>query len=448
MLAEAAWAAIIAADITSAVRTAGRAVELVDHGRSVQPFALCTLGVSLMLGGDRRAGRKLIARSRRIPHSSPTPESDDRRGYLAAAAYWLEDHDEARRLLEPLIEEARHASSLAVLSGALDTLGALNFRIGRWASAYAHSAESLHLAEDTGQTMQLASSHTTLARIEAGQGNETACRAHTASALDLADYSGAGLMRLWARAALGLLELSLGNLKEAVAQLEWVSDDATARGLQDPAAVPIAADLIEAYVRVGRGGDAKTVLNGLEARAEAARSEWGLATAARCRGLLAADDEFQPHFLEALRRHRMADMPFERARTELLFGGRLRRRRRRREARIHLRSALATFVQLGAAKYAETARHELAATGEKLAPESNSRQVLTPQELQVALTVAHGATNREAADRLFLSPRTIDFHLGNIYRKLRLRSRTQLVGLFLTPQSSEGIHPHQLRGPS
>jgi DNA-binding NarL/FixJ family response regulator len=121
-------------------------------------------------------------------------------------------------------------------------------------------------------------------------------------------------------------------------------------------------------------------------------------------------------------------MPFELARTQLCFGERLRRGRRRADAREPLRHALETFEQLSARPWAERARTELAATGETARPRNaNAADELTPQELQIALVVANGATNKEAGAALFLSPKTIESHLSRIYRKLDVRSRTELV---------------------
>ena len=149
----------------------------------------------------------------------------------------------------------------------------------------------------------------------------------------------------------------------------------------------------------------------------------------RCRGLLAGDDEFDAHFAAALRWHEGVLCPFERARTELCLGERLRRARRRVDAREPLQRALGAFEQIGAEIWAERARRELRATGERArrrVPEA--ADLLTPQELQVALQVVGGASNREAAASLFVSPKTIESHLNSVYRKLGIRSRTELVG--------------------
>ena len=126
--------------------------------------------------------------------------------------------------------------------------------------------------------------------------------------------------------------------------------------------------------------------------------------------------------------------PFERARTELAWGERLRRSGRRTDARQRLNGALQVFERLGAAPWADRARGELRASGQSvLTPEQRAEDALTPQELQVAAIVAGGATNREAAAALFLSVKTIEFHLGNVYRKLGIRSRTELVRVLEAP---------------
>ena len=156
-----------------------------------------------------------------------------------------------------------------------------------------------------------------------------------------------------------------------------------------------------------------------------------------CRALL-SDDENEANrlFTEALDAHADAARPFERARCELAYGEFLRRLRRRVEAREHLRSALDTFETLGATLWAERARVELRASGQTARKrDPSTRNTLTTQELQIARFVAEGHTNREVATQLFLSPRTIDFHLRNVYRKLGITSRTALARIDLDSES-------------
>jgi DNA-binding CsgD family transcriptional regulator len=139
------------------------------------------------------------------------------------------------------------------------------------------------------------------------------------------------------------------------------------------------------------------------------------------------------HFSDALRLHDSAGRPFGRARTVLAYGEFLRRNRRRVDARAHLRAALEVFLDLRAEPWAERAGQELRASGET----ARKRDVatagdLTPQERQAALLVRSGLANREIAARLFLSPRTVEYHLSNVYQKLGVRSRGELAQLALS----------------
>jgi DNA-binding CsgD family transcriptional regulator len=153
---------------------------------------------------------------------------------------------------------------------------------------------------------------------------------------------------------------------------------------------------------------------------------------ARCRGLLGPDEAAPAHFEAALALHDGHGHPFDLARTELAYGEALRRARRRGEARPRLRRALELFQRLGAAPWAERAGAELRATGEtarKRDPSTLSQ--LTPQELQIVQLVGEGGTNREIGAQLFLSRRTIDYHLRNVFVKLGVSSRAELIRLTL-----------------
>jgi len=191
-----------------------------------------------------------------------------------------------------------------------------------------------------------------------------------------------------------------------------------------------APDLVESYARAGRREEAAALLDDFEARGRAVGTLWPQAAAARLRGLLAPDAEMRAAFEAALVLHEKLPMPFERARTLLCFGERLRRARQRADAREPLKEALETFERLGARGWAERTRTELRATGEQQARRAETAaEQLTPHELQIAVLVAQGMTNREAASALFLSPKTIEYHLGQIYRKLDVRGRAQLARL-------------------
>jgi len=356
--------------------------------------------------------------------------ADDLLEVAGKASYEGTHYARAFELTRRVADAAREASALGVLATALTALVWLEYRTSEWTAAFAHATEALRLTEDTGRHVHLAALLFMLGRLEAVRGNEAQCRDHVSRAVELAGSLELEEHSRWqAGVALGLLELGLGRPEEAVGLLEpavCAGDGSLLAGIARGH-----GDLIEAYIRTGNRPRAEETLAEWERRARVAERPWALAVAARCRGLLADDDRLDEHFGQALAWHAEVPTPFERARTELSYGERLRRGRRRVEARDQLRSALATFEELGAHPWAERARAELAASGARAKPRDGSAiEELTPQELQVALVVAGGATNREAAAALFVSPKTVEAHLGSIYRKLGLRSRTELASRF------------------
>jgi DNA-binding CsgD family transcriptional regulator len=193
--------------------------------------------------------------------------------------------------------------------------------------------------------------------------------------------------------------------------------------------------MIEAGIRAGRQIEAERELERLEQKAARTGRTWAHAVAARCRGLLADTVEMDGPFQQALEWHRQAPLPFDRARTELCYGERLRRARRRVDAREQLSRASATFHALGATIWAERAERELAAAGySRPAPAEQSPWAeLTAAETRVAQVILEGATYDEAASALFVSPRTIETHLRQIYRKLGVRSRSELTRRMAVP---------------
>jgi len=187
-------------------------------------------------------------------------------------------------------------------------------------------------------------------------------------------------------------------------------------------------ELVDALVRTQRREEAAAPVAELLAAAEAKGQPWSLARALRAAGLAADDDGFADRFERALELHARTPDSFETARTRLAYGERLRRGRERRLAREQLRAALEAFERLDAAPWAERARAELAATGETLRRRDPSAvETLTPQELRIADLLAAGRTTREAAAALFLSPKTVEFHLRSVYRKLDIHSRAELA---------------------
>lgn len=184
-------------------------------------------------------------------------------------------------------------------------------------------------------------------------------------------------------------------------------------------------------MRAGRGDDAW--VTDYERWADAIGSPEVRALAARGRALVADGDAAVREFEAALALHARAERPLDHARTELLLGELLRRERRRVDARGHLRTALEAFEQLGTPAWAQRARQELRATGETARKRDPSTlDQLTPQEVQVVRAVSTGATNRDVAAQLFISPRTVDHHLRKVFRKLGISSRKQLIAMALS----------------
>jgi DNA-binding NarL/FixJ family response regulator len=429
MLAIASNAATGAAAVEVVVETARRAARLSESiGGPVGMLAALALANGLALAG--RVGEARVILEPLIPSLETTSPLGEAGVVVVTAAHtliWMEEWETARRMLERIVSTARGASAVTVLPYPLAILSELELRCGRMATAYAAATESVQLAVETGQAVSSSMSLVTLARVEAVLGVEGACRDHVAAALDVARRLGVPVIENYAASVLGGLELSLGHPERATAHLAECARLEVEYGVGLPTAVQWNADLVEAYVRVGRTKDAVRELETLEEQGRGTGSRWAAAAAARCRGLLADEDGYETVLLNALELHGDRE-PFARARTEMCLGRRRRHSRHRAAARAVLHQALSTFETLGAEPWAEQARVELRATGETPAPSpGGSLMTLTPQELQVALVVTGGATNKEAGAALFISPKTVEFHLGHVYGKLDVRSRTELV---------------------
>jgi DNA-binding CsgD family transcriptional regulator len=340
---------------------------------------------------------------------------------------YVEDYPAARDALEQVVERLREAEAPGILSYALDQLAKLETRVGNLTRAYALELESLQLTEPLGNDVGLAASLAWLGLLESMLGRPGG-RDHAARALAIAERLHDPWNIVRARGVLGMDALAHGDPAGAVDWLQPAAALAADGGVGHPNYLRLDADLIESLTRLGRRELSEQHLRRLERQAQSTGSPWGRAAAARCRAFLSADGALEEAFETALLLHAHEPSAFEQARTELCFGERLRRAGRRRGAREQLRSALETFELLGARPWAERARVELRATGEHLrARDPTAEEQLTPHELQITLLVAEGLTNHDVAARLFLSPKTVEFHLTRIYRKLEVHSRAELV---------------------
>jgi DNA-binding CsgD family transcriptional regulator len=439
MLADAAIPQVRGGDAVVALETARRAADLARDAGPAAAEAEWAYAAALVVNGRAPEASELVDRWVAVLDGLDTPLVAMRLAQsVPRVLIWLERYEAARRLLDRLVGEARDRAP-GTLPWALGTTAELGFRTGRWQAARAAAAEGAELGRDLGQPLGRAFCLASLARVDAGRGDEEACRAHAAEAREVGARLGSEApMLMLGEQALGLLGLSLGRPEEALAHLRPLGDVCRRRGLEEPGVVQYAPNLVEALLRAGPRDEAEVELERLEAQTERTGRAWARAAAARCRGLLADGDAYEEPLRRALAEP--GDMPFERARTQLALGERLRRDRRRADARAHLAAALTAFEGLGAEPWAERARVELRATGETARRRSEPRSdALTPQELQVAIMVSDGATNKEAGARLFLSAKTIEAHLGRIYRKLGVRSRTELASLILREQAEAPV---------
>jgi DNA-binding CsgD family transcriptional regulator len=338
---------------------------------------------------------------------------------------YLGDCDAGRALLAPLIERFRADGSLLDLAKALMFLGNVEYRSGRLAPADAAASEAVALIAEAGLPYWECGTFADLAVIEAMLGRHADCEQHAQRSLDLAPRVGAHCQTSYAWYALGLSALTTGRVERAIEAFEHSRE--SFRGVP-PVTCSMEADLIDAYLRAGRVDDARGLLRAYACEATRSGHELALMVVARCRAVLASDGDAEAAFEAALRLCDGSQWPLERARCHLAYGERLRRGGQRVSARRELRRALDAFERIGAAGFAERARNELGASGETArARRGDEPEQLTAQERQIALLVARGATNREAAASVFLSPKTVERHLSNAYRKLGVRSRSELA---------------------
>jgi DNA-binding NarL/FixJ family response regulator len=425
MLVEASQAASYLGDMALAVEAGENAAGLPSSQDPADHFMVRLLvGIGSMLEGDSRRGVPLLREAVALAAVLEDPRLIV---WAGTAARYLGGDAAAHGFYARAVEQARADGEVSTLPHVLEYLADAEVWAGHYTAAAASASEGLRLARETGQENSACRHLGILALIAAIQGREEACGSHATEALAHAIPRGLRLHAASASWALALLDLGLGRPAEALPRLEALT--ATSSGIKHPVIALLATpDLVEAAIRVGRTETVQATLAGFERWAEHATPAWALALAPRCRGLISAGAVADHHFTQALRLHAKSGRPFDRARTDLLYGEALRRARRRSEARIHLRAALETFEHLGAIPWAERARAELRASGETTRPRDlSSMYQLTPQELQIVHFVGEGATNREVAAKLYLSPRTIDYHLRSIFAKLDISSRAELI---------------------
>jgi DNA-binding CsgD family transcriptional regulator len=405
---------------------------LMDHAEldgGIQEFFAC-LALSTE-HPDRERRRALRARAKALVEERGDEVFSQEPRYVSLAGMANAGTESGLSISAWAVEWARERGVFGALAVALIRRSGYEGRLDQWSAAYATLQEAAALAAEQGIRYFHRNALVDLAELEAPRGDEAACRAHIEESRLLAPFVGAAGSAT-EPGVLGLLELSLGRFEAVIAELEPLVQGGITAALRqnvtgeitNEAVIP---DLMEAYLRVGRRTDAERLVGPREAYTRARGAPLAEAITARIRGLMADDGSFEQHFLDALGHHAEFTSSFEEARTRLCFGERLRRAQRRRDARDQLRLALETFEMLGAAPWAERTRCELRATGERLRARGPEHEELTAQELRIAMLASEGKTNRQIGAAMFLSPKTVEFHLGRAYRKLGISSRAELI---------------------
>jgi DNA-binding CsgD family transcriptional regulator len=342
---------------------------------------------------------------------------------LAMAAVLVDDDDHGLRLHDEQLTTARRTGALTMVEHALTRGFYAQVATGAWARAASAAAEALPLAASTGHPGMTALPTAELAVLAALRGEDGA-RRHLAEVADIRSSHPVGItdplvvdLTHWAEAL-----LAEAQPDTVLHHLGQVAGPAVRR--------LVAMDLLDAALRADRGDLAEAWLEEVETFAAGTGTPAATALLEHARAVSADGAGAERHFELSLAAHQRSPRIPDRARTELAYGEWLRRARRRVDARAHLRAALALFEELGAAPRADRAAQELRASGESARRRDVSTSTdLTAQERQVAALVRQGLSNKDAAARLFVSPRTVDFHLRNVFTKLGVASRAQLTAL-------------------
>jgi DNA-binding CsgD family transcriptional regulator/tetratricopeptide (TPR) repeat protein len=382
------------------------------------------------------AATPLLRRAERTLSNAGPISEELRWGWLGpAVANQLWDADSWHTILDRQVHLARSVGALARLSIDLNSLAVYLTWTGDFAAANSTIAELNGVTEVTGATI---GPYATVL-LAAFKGRETEASPLIRAMLEDVTSMGQGVGVTWARWSASVLFNGLGRYDDAFAEATRASEEMPNLYFSTWA-LP---EVIEAAARTSNLKAAAPYLERLAETTRAAGTDWGLGVEARCRALLADGEAADALFREALERLGRTALSPELARTQLVYGEWLRRKGQRVDARAQLRAAHDTFVAIGMDAFSERSAHELLATGEKVRKRSDeTRGDLTPQEEQIARLARDGLSNPEIGAMLFLSPRTVEWHLHKVFGKLQISSRGDLrtalpnIGLELKPVTS------------
>lgn len=341
------------------------------------------------------------------------------------AAFELWDDEALHVLAQRRVDLARGSGAFIALPNALSQLGAYEVLVGRFDAAEAHFEEADEISAAIGTPGILGQSGVGPLVLAAWRGQDARTRALAEVCARDGTARGFGVFVGFAQSALSILELGLGRYREAMIAAQDASLDQTLVTRTLP-------DLVEAAVRCGEEQLAAQAAGELGESTTASGTDWARGVQARSQALLATGRKAESLYREAIDHLQRCRAATQLARARLVYGEWLRRERRRRDAREELRVAAQLFDSMGALAFADRAQNELAATGERVhrrTPET--LEVLTPQELRIATLVGEGAASSDVAAQLFISPRTVEYHLAKVFRKLRISSRSELASSLL-----------------
>ena len=408
-----------------------RALGLLERQGPPPPGQAPGIDVSVLRLWIRASADPIGSRNQLLPYlrkivGSPIEEPSLWR--IASTAWLLDESDLAITLLQDAMQRLRAPGVRGTSGGSLTVLGWAYIDTGRWDEALEVAAEAAGIAEANQMDIVAASADVITATVLALRADSGAARWHATRALATVDPAECGLIAARARRALGVAALADGSYLQAFTQLRGLfSEDGTP--LHNYASYLGVADLAAAAVRADRRIEGHDVIEHALSRLHGTASPRLEQLIARARGILADPDTAEAHFDKALADPAGDQWPFERAQLRLDYAEWLRRRRRINDAKAVLTEALGTFQRLGARSWAQRAQAELRACGVAVtgAPgEPDALGELTPQQRQIVRLASDGLTDREIADRLFLSPRTVSSHLYRSYPKLGVASRHQL----------------------
>ena len=434
MLSDIAVVSVDWGDFQTAEAVSRKAFDLAGSDVSEIGFAVRVVRAFVMVLAGRKAAGQELLRSAMLLSTGNSPVS---RQWSANAAILVAgltmfalEQPSGQSLVTRAVADARESGAFGVLPYRVAHLAWIEFNHGNTNQAITLAHETLLLAGETGWENLTPVGLLTLARIEGVLGREQDCRQHAEAGQRLAGISGNRPHVAYADFALASLAMGKRDWVTALDLLQRAGRTCAEIGLGETPLLPWRSALAEAYSRQGRTRECGPLLDALAQDLREWPAPTEAAVLARCRALM-EPAAFAGHIEEAMDWHEKSANPFERARTQLCFGEHLRRQGRPSEARPWLQESSQVFQQLGTAGWQQQAASELRATGLRVErdPTPNAAARLTAQELQVALAVADGKSNREVAGQLYLSVKTIEFHLGNAYRKLGASRRSQLAGL-------------------